>query len=76
MIATALQVIAALVLAVWALVGAYLLRMAWQDAREQQAVRAKHADVDALAQRTKAMSARSARVEAWHDLPTADELGI
>ena len=39
--------------------------------RERQALKAKHADVDALARATKALSAREARV--WDNVPDDDE---
>ena len=55
----------------WGVSGAAVLWLAGcavMDAwRERKALKAKHADVDALAKQTKAMSARSARV--WQHIP-------
>jgi hypothetical protein len=49
------------------------IRLNWLAKRKEES---RHADVDTLARRAKALSARSTRVERWHDLPTADEMGI
>jgi hypothetical protein len=76
MIITVLAWIGGAVVVAWLLIGLFLLRMEWLNAAWDQQERAKHADVDQLARKARALSSRRARVERWHDLPTADEWGV
>jgi hypothetical protein len=73
---TALTYIGGFTVVCWAAASLLIARLWWLGREQERKAASRHADVDLLARQAKAFSARSARVERWHDLPTVDELGI